>query len=941
MKTLIVGIGTTGLSILEELEALYYTSYADPRGDGQGKFPPNVKLVAIDTDRREATGPATESSEVRVVNIAYENIQGTVHDLQQHMQDRKPLWLQECERMGDAGLSRIAQRTTAGAAHVRAAGRLSLWSRFAGPAGVSQLIQQALNDLTDPSGAPELHVYVVGSLVGGTGSSLFVDLGFLVRKQAGAQLTGLWGIALIPVGDVDATQSSGRAKLGNSFATLRELQFYLDLLGGGREEDSRWPDMTERRAGQAPYDFIFLVGGATLGLRFETVKELVALRLLLGIIAEIGGRIPAETQKGGRFAISHRFATFGLGGFYHPRREIAEATSCLLGLAAIRQLRRDPNPEEVYRKTVAALGARAKEYVADLDRLNGGSAQASLEREIVDVPDLDRFLRDVETRFSSGGTYFKVVDGNTSRVLGRINDHLQEFARRLVSETNNLAVARVALEKVPEATDALYAHWDRIGVPSPVEPWDNVVIRHVDGMRRLTGLLARVFYHFEHKAVVRERCAELLKVLKLFLLRRHLASRVQGHAAELRARVVDVLDRLVTDGADRGRGPGGGVSAQTALLDRLRELCDNVGKNPYLSEVWYTESAPRELRGFEQDVRYTLAEVTGNPQLTTLPGGIRNERDREALIAELAKNETLLSIGVAGQDAGGLWDMLQRAPGGRSMGEGLKRFFLDAVLVRIPEVDMTRKVPAAAFANLAESAGRGLLTLDPERGGALIDRVRYLVGRDALQLGEFQEQLRRVIDQFDLKEDKKLKSFVLFLWEKGDINALRQLADAQQWEEFYYRDSDTRRLYLLNTFDVERRFRMRAIEDKVRTILNVFLQYHPDRRPRAALLPDLLTVDERGVLFSHTDADGIRCTFRIQNPLDDDGTWAFTRFLDETPKAWDALLQAARGRRGAPPWRDLVNAFDTWAPECFGEKVPEMRNRFFGGDNRSGLLATL
>lgn len=118
----------------------------------------------------------------------------------------------------------LLNREGVGAGGMRCFGRLALWSmpRSVGKdmhmAQLEERIRQAHSRLGH---APDVHIYVVSSLAGGTGSGTFIDVAYLARfcinpNQDGQ--TRIYGLFLLP-----PSFHKNDRMLANAYACLRDL----------------------------------------------------------------------------------------------------------------------------------------------------------------------------------------------------------------------------------------------------------------------------------------------------------------------------------------------------------------------------------------------------------------------------------------------------------------------------------------------------------------------------------------------------------------------------------------------------------------------------------------------------------------------------------------------------------------------------------------------
>lgn len=112
---------------------------------------------------------------------------------------------------------------------------------------------------------------LVGSLAGGTGSGIFLDVAFLLRQLTKDE-DQLFGYFLLP--DIYVNRPGTQNVEANAYAALKELDHFMSLQGtfryrfGGREIEVR----------KKPFDMVFLVNRENrAGKTFTEVEDLMEL----------------------------------------------------------------------------------------------------------------------------------------------------------------------------------------------------------------------------------------------------------------------------------------------------------------------------------------------------------------------------------------------------------------------------------------------------------------------------------------------------------------------------------------------------------------------------------------------------------------------------------------------------------------------------------------
>lgn len=200
---LIVGLGGTGQWVLTHLKKDLLEAY-------EGSIPSNVRLLCFDTNvspgaNVNATISEGESKRASLGTITlepdkeYVHLEGNAYEDTKAICEEKGLskskqhwnhissWFQSCDWLET--LDPYMFVFSNGCSQVRQLGRFSLFFDLQdkGRSKVYRSVTTAINQLrTYVKPGDKLEIFVVGSFAGGTGSGLFIDIGLLLRKWAGA-----------------------------------------------------------------------------------------------------------------------------------------------------------------------------------------------------------------------------------------------------------------------------------------------------------------------------------------------------------------------------------------------------------------------------------------------------------------------------------------------------------------------------------------------------------------------------------------------------------------------------------------------------------------------------------------------------------------------------------------------------------------------------------
>ncbi len=405
--TLLIGLGGTGQSVLFDVRRRIVSRF-----NGLENMP-LIKFVAIDTDVQGATfGHEMEEMEE---DIRLRTEEEYVHcevpaDTISHIRDAL-----ERNRLRDSypflypWLSPEAMRLPSidrGAGQVRQLGRLGLlmnWST------VQATINSALTSLASPSARAAMdgrgldvgertEIYVIASLMGGTGAGMFLDLGYMLRYLIHAQGGSLansyvTGVFAPPEGVPRRGDADNRAI---AYACLQELNHLNDH---GTTYDATWPDGNQppdRR--EPPYHYTMLTtvnNGQQQLPGFGKLTELVGQLLFMRATSEFNdlttatrANILPHQAAIDEYGNNQHFACMGFSSIEVPVETIVNTCAYRLARDAYASLLGPESPgldEEQRRQLMAAHGLDIEGLLAYLMRQVTHDEAGPRETGIVDT----------------------------------------------------------------------------------------------------------------------------------------------------------------------------------------------------------------------------------------------------------------------------------------------------------------------------------------------------------------------------------------------------------------------------------------------------------------------------------------------------------------------------------------------------------------------------
>lgn len=364
-RTVIVGLGGTGVRVLQYIKGEFHKHF--PKG-----VPPAVRLLAFDTQPQTtqagAVGPIEHLEANEFAHITATGIRRLLQASEMQA------WAPPLERWD---LSDIIN----GAGQRRPSGRLAL---FRNAVAIYNALNDAINQVKsiDLVGMmakwpefriPEeyqttVEVYVVGSLVGGTGSGMFLDVGYMIRdllKEEGADR--VIGVFLLP-GVFMKNLAAVDFVAGNGYAALKELDYWLNTL---EEKEVRYPGGLSIKWGGAlrkPFNFIYLLddvneGGAVV-TKLETMLYFIARGIFLHMtiqsneLTAFWSNLGSILQSADRWPESHpdgkvpRYMSFGISSLQIPLEWHIERNIDEILLERLNELRGHEVTPEDYRKYI-------------------------------------------------------------------------------------------------------------------------------------------------------------------------------------------------------------------------------------------------------------------------------------------------------------------------------------------------------------------------------------------------------------------------------------------------------------------------------------------------------------------------------------------------------------------------------------------------------------
>ena len=297
--TMVVGVGGSGVETMRLVKARVRNSLSP--------LPGIIEFLALDTEPRPNPPDAERIAQREYVYLGDYNATKVLTNLDAHPHI-KHWWFDEGELVTGSIYKGARQR--------RPVGRLSLyvnWGKFTRLFSVkaARIREISRKEKEQTRGVEvERHtglvkVYIVGSLCGGTGSGVLLDVAFKVRETFGddADISGVFLLPSCFLRELQSLKQSQRIQ-ANAYAALREINHFLQ----GHTFTTVFPDhpfsngqgdVMEDRLNR-PFDALYLIdrnNGKEAISTLDSVFAMVAQYVFLDIVSPIGSKLDARRSN--------------------------------------------------------------------------------------------------------------------------------------------------------------------------------------------------------------------------------------------------------------------------------------------------------------------------------------------------------------------------------------------------------------------------------------------------------------------------------------------------------------------------------------------------------------------------------------------------------------------------------------------------------------------
>jgi hypothetical protein len=588
--TIIIGIGTSGLYILENVQRFYYETYKMNK-------PKNVEFIYIETNESNRAVGTPIGNDISRVYISLDNMAEMITELKNSCNN--PAWLPDSRVVLAAGL---------GAGGIRSCGRLAMWGRNQKGDNFGNVISAITNayarvmhvNNNNANLATQPTVFITGSLTGGTGAGVFIDMGYLVRHIV-QNIKDIYGLFLLP--QEPKVIRGYEVMYGNAFGAIKDLEYYNRIENNYKE---KWPNGFTKDLEVPPYELVQFISqdyqdGTPAINTLSGLFKMAGLFLFLNIAGIYEKRRERLVDAAGNSLIG-KYGTFGLSAIQFPKDQIQEFVSSQLSIGLLQRLtdsgeyylngqKRSISRASIKQNMAIEFDGILENAFATLNSVEGKDLLISLDKDATRINKDEIKGSPVEfiiSMFTStrNDNYHALVSNNIKSALNVFVDSIYQQVDRALQSTENLYYAKFVLEDIVESIERTLAYWRSIGLSSQSQNWDNQLRKLAIGCTKNTYKLV-----FEHDSVLKDRLNTIFELMKM----------------SLSIRVLVDICKHVKEGQIRLEGSTHELLKLQFFDDIIRKLNALIGKTDELEDG--NISFTRRLKDIKGDINDTTLPI--------------------------------------------------------------------------------------------------------------------------------------------------------------------------------------------------------------------------------------------------------------------------------------------------------------------------------------------
>jgi len=516
---LVIGLGTSGLHIIEECQQFHYQFTRKNKPD-------SVRYLYLETDvNQTAKATAMGQTEIHPVYISLQNIGAKVHQL---LSDNRldHSWIPPVDAALAAGN---------GAGGNSSYGRLALWLNY--PAVRSAILQ----NWQQIHGDNNTYIFIVGTLTGGTGSGACVDMAYLVRDITKSD--NVFGLFLTPSRQ-QLTKGGTDALFYNYFSAITAIQHYSD---SKNPYDVVWADGSPYHSNANPFKQCYFLSQDYTNM-FAPISNVPELYKVAGLhiftrihsFGEVdpqnGNSVPNFSETINRRLLDmqanvngYKFSTFGTKLIYFPKELLKELFGLKLSKSILGQWSDtedfvDGNLDKVSitsRKTTIKKQVKEEFEKLIVECLNIVDSQntannINLLKEVEEKNVKDLMSKNYTETSANGYIYglfktekddnhFALVNNNRLVIRDQFIDKIYELLRTQLDKYQNLSIGILVLKAITESIDEVLRFWlKEYKLDGQQAKWNKVLQENISKMmseKKIPELLVQKNNYFKEQFV--------------------------------------------------------------------------------------------------------------------------------------------------------------------------------------------------------------------------------------------------------------------------------------------------------------------------------------------------------------------------------------------------------------------------------------------------------
>ena len=465
-SALIIGIGSTGFDVLERSLQYFYEFTKKEQ-------PEHVAYMFLETARKSSE--YIEKGIMSFCDISTDGIQATLNAWHQEKVTDDKHWIPDHADILNAHN---------GAGGQPVFGRVGLW---ANEVNVRAKIRQLYAQIGGNAGT---NIYIVGSLVGGTGSGVCLDIAYMVRETTNND--NIYGLFLLP-NRVDIGVTAKMMGYENAYTSLKSIDFYSKSNGNGNWYKCTMPSGTKIDHKGAPYKQIqfytqdFSDASASMPQLSDLIQS-VGFNLVLRVLDITNTSAPFQRVINDRIVDFDQdcpdgiFSTIGMNVFQYPEGLLEE-------YFATEQLKRSildrwndsthyvgRNGSNISIESLMAgeltpkVDVRIQEIVRrsiDLSRgtsvLGHSTLKIALEAEVdtilnktysSDTLDEDSYVYDLFDAMNNS-RFYGAIKGKSLDLRNTIVEGIAQYVSEISNEYQNLTVIKKVIDSISDSLNDL------------------------------------------------------------------------------------------------------------------------------------------------------------------------------------------------------------------------------------------------------------------------------------------------------------------------------------------------------------------------------------------------------------------------------------------------------------------------------------------------------